>query len=125
MTAPDYITAAPCCGAELQPHAGRWESTPWLCPFNCHLGFWVAELQPEPRQHYVARAHHWGHDREARTRLHRARVKEIEAAHDRGTSALPEQLGVLSVAELTHLLRLTLHPEFRGLVEAALKARAA
>jgi len=124
LTTPDYLTSCCKCGAELQAHAGKWESTPWICP-PCHVGFLKCELSQEARAHYVAGAHHWGHDREARTRLHRARVKEIEAAHDRGTSALPEQLGVLSVAELTHLLRLTLHPEFRGLVEAALKARAA
>lgn len=124
MTTPTYLTSCCACGAELQPHAGHWQSAPWLCGINCHLGFWTAELQPEARQHYQRGGHHWGHDRDARTRLHLARIKEIEAAHDRGTSAREDQLGVLSVAELAHLVaHFTLADEFKALVEAALKAR--
>jgi hypothetical protein len=118
--APLYITACPGCGQQLEPHAGHPDSTPWTC-HNCHVGFWKCELSAEARAMYRPRFHDWGHSEEAFA-LHDAAEAERELARERGTSCLPEHVGLL---ESEHLLflheRFPLSDDFRKRIQAALQ----
>ena len=113
-----YLTSCPKCGAQLTPIAVHPDSTPWAC-YECHLGFWVSELSHEAREMYRHQLHDWGHG--AAPNALRAKVlEERNEARNRGTSALPEHLGMLPKDHLKRLQRLVLHKDFAKLVKGAL-----
>jgi hypothetical protein len=118
MPNPNYVIDCPGCGAQLDAHAGHYDSTPWVC-HNCHRGFWVAELKPAALAIYDGREHAWKHGLEA-ARLREDVDAEREEARARGTSALPEHLGFLAKDHLEMLLRMPLNKEFKKLVKGAM-----
>ena len=120
-----YDIRCPKCGKELAPHAGDWQDAPWLCS-DCHRGFFSCELSPRARENYRPHHHDWGLDIGATFSLKAERAAELQRARIRGTSALPEHLGLLSDEELDHLSRYwTLHEDFANRLEAQRNARKA
>lgn len=115
MPQPKYLLEAPCCGAQLTPHAGTPDSTPWVC-HGCHRGFWVAELRAGARARYEAKTHTWGAGPET-NKLREDVDEERARAHARGTSALPEHLGLLEKAHIRMLKKLQLPDDFRALMK--------
>lgn len=116
---PPYVLACPACGQQLEPHAGHPDSTPWIC-HHCHVGFWVCELTSDARARYRPRFHDWGHSKEAFA-LRDAVFAEREVARARGTSCLPEHIGLLEREHLRFMHeRFPLSDEFRERVAAAL-----
>jgi len=107
------------CGSELTPHAGRPQSTPFVCHL-CHLGYFPSELSREARQSYRKSHHDFGYHAE---HIREAVRHDLEAAIHRGTCALPEQLPLLSLAELEFLMRHGIHADFLPLVKAAIAAK--
>lgn len=107
------------CGSELTPHAGRPQSTPFVCHL-CHLGYFPSELSREARNAYRRTHHDFGYHAHAiRDAVH----ADLEAAIHRGTCALPEQLPLFTLAELEFLMRFGLHADFLPLVKAAIAAK--
>ena len=114
-----YLTTCPSCGAQLTPFAGYPDAAPWGC-VPCHRGFWTSELSHEARARYRPQFHDWGHGEDAhalREQVH----QERERARQRGTSMLPEQVGMFPKDHLHQIKRLPLHKDFKALVEDALK----
>lgn len=120
-----YLTTCLSCGAQLQPVVLGPDSPPWLCgPTGCAHAFWACELSPDARRAWKPTRrsfHSWAHPV-----LDEGRRAEFVAAHRRGTSALPEHLPLLSVAQLQALSsNPRLEASFLSLVQAALKAKGA
>lgn len=115
----DYLLTCLICGSQLQPVVLGPDSAPWLCHV-CHRGYWVCELGDDGRRGWE-RKHRsfkgWAH-----VVLEPLRGAELEAARERGTSCLPEQLAMLQVAQLQALLKQVREP-FAALVAAAVKAK--
>lgn len=95
---PSYPRVCPNCGGALGPVVLEPVSPPWLCPLCAHA-WWVVELEaaadwdPSTRSWRRARLAH----------LTATRDQEHTAARERGTSVLPEQLGLLTDVQLTGL----------------------
>lgn len=121
MSAAAYLTSCPHCGAQLAPVALTPDCAPWLCS-GCRLGFWVAELTTEARLAWdkATRSHKW-HTR--RQIIEPALAVEIAAAAQRGTSALPEHLPLLPLAQLQALAGQVKGSAFAAQVAAAVKAK--
>lgn len=117
-----YLLSCPNCGAQLQPVVLGPDSAPWLCAL-CHISFWVAELSGQARDAWqpTVKCYDW---RARREMLDRATADEAAAASLRGTSALPEHLGLLSAGQLSTLVRVAQGP-FASRVKAAADAKAA
>ena len=111
---------APCCGQQLEPHAGLPDSAPYLCA-HCHRGFWVGELSPSARALYRPLFHDWGVSLAAAA-LREAVDREREEAHARGTSALHEHLPLLARGHLAQLQRLPLRADMAAAVNNALNS---
>ena len=123
MSPPQYLLDCVGCGQQLAPHAGDWQSTPWLCgPLGCNRGFWTAELTPAARKAWQPHSRDHGHSPEGQA-IRDAMHAERDEARLRGTSAREDQLGLLSAAELAFVAKLILAPDFAAKVAAALKAR--
>lgn len=120
MGNPLYVLACPSCGGGLEPHAGEPDSAPWTC-HHCHYGFWVAELTQAARQLYRARFNDFGWGPEALA-LKDECYAERDAARERGTSCLPEHLGLLTREHLDFLhKRFPLSDDFRERVRTVLE----
>lgn len=121
MTA--YLRACPGCGGGLTPVALGPDSAPWLCA-TCSHGWFCCELAGPARAVFRPQHRDWGHA--GGRELKRTRDLELAEAHARGTSALPEHLPLLSVAQLTTLApRARMSAEFKALVEAEIARREA
>lgn len=110
-----YLTRCPSCGAQLTHHAGHPDAAPWTC-VPCMKSFWVAELSHEAREMYRPWLHDWGHG-DAPNALREAVLKEREVARERGTSTLPEHIGMLSKEDIVQVHKWNLHPDFKKLLK--------
>ncbi len=118
-----YLRTCLACGGPLVPVALGPETAPWLCSACCH-GWFVCELAGVGRASFRVSHRDWGHA--AGRELAKVRDIELAEARQRGTSALPEHLALLDVAQLGMLVkRKRLSGEFRKLVEAEQARRVA
>jgi hypothetical protein len=86
---PDYPTDCPLCGRQLTPIAHAHGTAPWQC-FPCMRGWFVCELRPEARQHYVHHqlCYHW----DVVPLILDAMQQELAEAALRGTSLRLDQV---------------------------------
>ena len=84
------------CGGGLEPYAGDPDGAPWVC-HGCHLGFWVSELSQEARALYRPRFNDFGRFRDTEALRGRCHAERADA-RARGTSCLPEHIGLLEPA---------------------------
>lgn len=115
-TTPNYLLDCPDCGQQLSSHVGTPESTPWICNVD-NVGFWVSELGGLSRSRYKGKLN-WGYGDHNKV-IRSERQLEYLAAVSRGTSAREDQLSILSIEQLKHIMaRKKVDPEFMKKVEA-------
>ena len=119
-----YSLTCPGCGRQLRYYIGEWYSTPWICD-NCYHGFWVCELTPDSRARYRPGYHDWGFEVAFTEKLKESREQESRQAFARGTSALEEQIPLMSSREITLLAKRPLSPEFAEKLALARRVRGA
>ena len=89
---PGYLTSCLACGAQLAPHVGLPQSTPWLC-LNCRHGWWVAELSANARSLFRPAVRDFGHDGSVASSV----AVERAAALERGNSVHPSMVNLPGV----------------------------
>ena len=98
---PTYSLACPNCGAQLAPHVGLPQNSPWQC-INCRHGWWVAELSTAARKLFRPAVVDFGHDGTVASSV----AVERAAALERGNSVHPSMVNLPGVAaSLTALKR--------------------
>lgn len=117
-----YLMSCPNCGQQLAPVALDPQAAPWLCAV-CSRGWWVSELSVVARVGWDHRtcSFQWS---VLRGTVAPARVAEWLSAEARGTSLLPEQFMLVTVAQLA---RAAADPRvsasYAAQIEAAITAR--
>ena len=120
MANPLYMLTCLNCGGGLEPYAGDPDGAPWVC-HGCHLGFWVSELSQEARALYRPRFNDFGRFRDTEALRGRCHAERADA-RARGTSCLPEHIGLLEATHLRFLHeRFPLSDEFRAQILARLE----
>ena len=99
---PTYLLSCPNCGAQLAPHVGLPQSTPWQC-INCRHGWWVAELSTAARQRFRPAVRDFGHDGTVASSV----AVERAAALERGNSVHPSMVNLPGVAVALAALKRT------------------
>lgn len=131
MPQPAYLTDCPHDGRELVHHVGPPDHAPWVCDHatgGCGRAWWVAELAPDARlawrPKYWDHAGHPEYGWEFMHELHTRCLNERDDARQRATSALPECVTRLTVAQLESLV-LLLTPRAQLLEQAWVLLQAA
>lgn len=118
VSAPTYLTSCLICGGPLGPVLSSPVHAPWVCPVCCHA-WWVCELQARDGWERARRAFGW----KARAGMEDGLKREMGEAVRRGCSVRSDQVGLLSVSQLEHLVKVSRHKAFVAEVEAVLKQK--
>lgn len=106
MTVPAYVTDCPNCGSELVHWIGDPQGAPWICPDTtggCGRGWWPSELAADARLAWQPQnLDHAGGSGGHRfiAELHSRCLQDLADARERGCSALPECIDLMTPDQL-------------------------